>query len=164
MFIGEGPGFHEDRQGRPFVGPAGKFLDELFNSAGMKREEVFITNVVKCRPPGNRDPLPGEIQACKKYLDRQLELIKPKVVVTLGRHSMGRYMAGQTITKVHGKSKRVGDMVVYPVYHPAAALHNVSLKTVIEEDFKAVPGLLKEASKETVKSEESSSMQLNLFS
>ncbi|MBM3925720.1 MAG: uracil-DNA glycosylase [SAR202 cluster bacterium] len=168
MFIGEGPGFHEDRQGRPFVGPAGKFLSELLDSVGMKREDVFITNVVKCRPPGNRDPLPGEIQACKKYLDKQLELIKPKVVVTLGRHSMGRYMPGQTITKVHGKPKRVDDVMVYPLYHPAAALHNVSLKSVIEEDFKAVPGLLKEAAKETAKpaakTEEQSSKQLNLFS
>ena len=168
IFIGEGPGFHEDRQGMPFVGPAGKFLSELLDSVGMKREEVFITNVVKCRPPGNRDPLPGEIQSCKKYLDRQLELIKPKVVVTLGRHSMGRYFPGQTITKVHGKAKRMGDVMVYPVYHPAAALHNVSLKTVIEEDFKAIPGLMKEAAKETVKetakSEELSSKQLNLFS
>lgn len=167
MFVGEGPGFHEDRQGRPFVGPAGKFLTELLDSVGMKREDVFITNVVKCRPPGNRDPLPGEILACKKYLDKQLELIKPKVVVTLGRHSMGRYLPGQTITKTHGKPKRVDGVMVYPLYHPAAALHNVSLKTVIEGDFKAIPGLLKEAAKETakeaIKTEEPSSKQLNLF-
>jgi uracil-DNA glycosylase family 4 len=168
MFIGEGPGFHEDRQGRPFVGPAGKFLSELLDSIGMKREDVFITNVVKCRPPGNRDPLPGEILACKKYLDKQLELIKPKAVVTLGRHSMGRYLPSQTITKTHGKPKRVDGLMVYPLYHPAAALHNVSLKSVIEEDFKAIPGLLKEAEKETAKestkTEELSSKQLNLFS
>ena len=168
MFIGEGPGFHEDRQGRPFVGPAGKFLGELLNSAGMKREDVFITNVVKCRPPGNRDPMPGEIEACRKYLDRQMELIKPKIVVTLGRHSMGRYFPGQTITRIHGKPKRVGDVVVYPMYHPAAALHNGSLKSVIEEDFKAVPGLLKEAARETprepTRPQEPSSKQLNLFS
>ena len=105
MFIGEGPGFHEDQQGRPFVGPAGQFLDQLIMSAGLKREEVFIANVVKCRPPNNRDPLPGEIAACRKHLDKQIELINPKVVVTLGRYSMARFLPNQTIGKIRGRAR-----------------------------------------------------------
>jgi len=104
MLIGEGPGFHEDQQGRPFVGPSGQFLNELLASAGYKREQVFITNVVKCRPPGNRDPLPEEIQACSGYLDRQIALINPKVIVTLGRFSMARWFPGQKISAIHGLS------------------------------------------------------------
>lgn len=145
MFIGEGPGFHEDQQGRPFVGPAGQFLEQLLASSGLKREDVYITNVVKCRPPNNRDPLPGEIAACSKYLDKQMELINPRLVVTLGRHSLARFFPKETITKARGRAKKSGGMTVYPMFHPAAALHKQELRKVIEEDFKAIPTLLKEA-------------------
>jgi len=163
MFIGEGPGFHEDRQGRPFVGPAGQFLDQLIMSVGLKREEVFIANVVKCRPPNNRDPLPGEIAACRKHLDKQIELINPKVVVTLGRYSMARFLPNQTIGKIRGKAKSVEGRLIYPMYHPAAALHNQNLRKVIEEDFKAIPSLVKQGAKET-QPEEPSVQQLSMFS
>ena len=145
MFIGEGPGFHEDRQGRPFVGPAGRFLDELLASIGFKREDVFIANMVKCRPPENRDPLPSETAACSKYLDRQLELLKPKLVVTLGRFSFAKYFPSESISRARGKARKVGGLTVYPIMHPAAALHKQELRQVIEADFKAIPSLLKEA-------------------
>jgi len=142
MFIGEAPGYHEDQQGRPFVGPAGQFLDQLLQTAGLRREDVYITNMVKCRPPDNRDPYPGEIQACKKYLDRQLELLNPRVVVTLGRHSLARFFPKETISKARGKARRVGEVVVFPMYHPAAALHQPSLRPIIEEDVQRLPALL----------------------
>jgi DNA polymerase len=145
MFIGEGPGYHEDQQGRPFVGAAGKFLEELLAKADLKREEVFITNVVKCRPPGNRDPLPDEIQACSGYLERQIDVIDPTVIVTLGRHSMARWFPGERISKIHGKPTKVGARMIVPMYHPAAALHQGSLKPVIEEDFAALRGILNKA-------------------
>ena len=145
MFIGEGPGYHEDRQGRPFVGPAGKFLDELLATLGVSREEVFIANMVKCRTPNNRDPLPAEIATCSKYLDRQLELIKPDLVVTLGRFSLAKFSPKESITRARGKARKVGSLTVYPVMHPAAALHRQELRKVIEDDFKAIPGVLKEA-------------------
>src|SRR5512135_2803662 len=119
MFIGEGPGFHEDRQGRPFVGAAGQFLEELLASINLTREQVYIANVVKCRPPGNRDPLPDELSACAPYLDRQIELIRPKVIVTLGRFSMARFFPGASISKIHGQPKRVGNVLVVPMFHPA---------------------------------------------
>ena len=163
MFIGEGPGFHEDRQGKPFVGPAGKFLDALLESSGLSRDEVFIANVVKCRPPNNRDPLPGEIAACRKYMDRQLELINPKVVVTLGRYSMARFLPNQTISKTRGRARMVEGRQVYPIYHPAAALHNGNLKRVIEEDFKAIPALVHQ-SPAPQRAEEPPGKQLNMFS
>ncbi len=163
MFIGEGPGFHEDRQGRPFVGPAGQFLDQLLISAGLNREEVFIANVVKCRPPNNRDPLPGEIAACRKHLDKQIELINPKVVVTLGRYSMARFLPNQTIGKIRGRARSVEGRLIYPMYHPAAALHNQNLRKVIEEDFKAIPGLVKQGAEEA-QPEEPSAQQLSMFS
>lgn len=143
FLIGEGPGWHEDQQGRPFVGPAGKFLDELLLIAGLKRPEVFITNIVKCRPPSNRDPLPGEIQACKKYLDRQLELINPKIIVTLGRYSLARFFPNETISKIHGKDLKVDERLCIAMYHPAAALHQPSLRKAIEEDFKKIPEILR---------------------
>jgi uracil-DNA glycosylase family 4 len=142
MFIGEGPGFHENEQGRPFVGPAGKFLDELLDSIGMKRENVYITNVVRCRPPGNRDPESGEIQACSGYLERQIQLINPKVIVTLGRYSMARYMPNAKISSVHGKAIEKDGRLIVAMYHPAAALHQVSLKSSIEEDFSHLPQLI----------------------
>lgn len=139
MFIGEGPGFHENEQGRPFVGQAGKFLDELLEAAGYKREEVFITNVVKCRPPGNRDPLPEELAACGRYLDRQIETINPCVIVTLGRISMGKYLPNARISEIHGKPAWVQDRLIVPMYHPAAALHQPSLKPVVIADFQKLP-------------------------
>jgi len=135
MFIGEGPGFHENQQGKPFVGQAGKFLDELLANAGVKREEVFITNVVKCRPPGNRDPQPEELEACGKYLDRQIELINPKIIVTLGRFSMAKFFGAVKISQIHGKSKKIDNRLIVAMYHPAAALHQPALKSTLLEDF-----------------------------
>lgn len=143
MFIGEGPGFYEDQQGRPFVGASGKFLDDLLRSIGLDRKTVFIANVVKCRPPQNRDPHPEEIASCAKYLDAQLAAIGPKVVVTLGRHSMQRYFPGEAISRVHGQPRRKGDLIVVPMYHPAAALHQASLRKVIETDFSRLPEFLR---------------------
>jgi len=142
LFIGEAPGFNEDQQGRPFVGAAGAFLDELLRSVGLSRETVYIANVVKCRPPGNRDPLPNEIQACRPWLEQQIEIIQPRVIVTLGRFSLARYVPGESISKVHGRERRVGDKVVFPMYHPAAALHQGSLRRVIEEDMQKLPDVL----------------------
>jgi DNA polymerase len=142
LLIGEGPGYHEDQQGRPFVGPAGKFLDELIASIGYTRDDVYIANVVKCRPTGNRDPAPVEIEACSKWLDGQIEHIKPKVIVTLGRYSLAKFMPGEIISKVHGQARQVGDYVVMPIHHPAAALYQQSLRKTIEEDFKKIPSLL----------------------
>jgi len=142
MFIGEGPGFHENETGRPFVGQAGKFLDELLTGIGLKREEVFITNVVKCRPPGNRDPLPEELEACGTYLNRQIELINPQVIVTLGRFSMARFLPSSKISSVHGQSFQVGSYLVVPMFHPAAALHQPSLRPMLERDFARLPDLI----------------------
>ena len=144
MFIGEAPGYYEDQQGRPFVGPAGRFLEQLLNSIGMSREQVFIANMIKCRPPSNRDPLPNEVATCAKYLDRQLQLVEPKVVVTLGRHSMAKFLPGTTIGKAHGKAVRKESFILYPIYHPAAALHQHALRSIIEDEFKAIPSLLQE--------------------
>jgi uracil-DNA glycosylase family 4 len=143
MLIGEGPGFHEDRQGLPFVGPAGVFLNELLQVAGLKREDVFITNVVKHRPPDNRDPLPEEIAACADYLTRQIAAIDPKVIVTLGRYSMARFFPDGKISKIHGQSKVVDGRVVVTMYHPAAALRTDAVRHAALEDFKtAVPAAL----------------------
>lgn len=136
MFIGEGPGFNENEQGRPFVGQAGKFLDELLGHAGYQRQQVFIANVVKCRPPENRDPLPDELAACSVYLDKQIETINPQVIVTLGRISMGKFLPTARISNVHGKSFWVNGRLIIPMYHPAAALHQPQLKTTIIEDFR----------------------------
>lgn len=144
MFIGEAPGFHEDREGRPFVGAAGKYLDELLASIGMQREQVYICNVIKCRPPQNRDPLPEEMEACRPYLDRQIELINPRVILTISRFAMARWFPDKKISEIHGKPKRVGNRVIVPMYHPAAALHQPSLKRVLEEDFRRVPQILQE--------------------
>jgi uracil-DNA glycosylase len=145
LFIGEGPGFHENQQGRPFVGAAGKFLDELLAGIGMRREEVFITNVVKCRPPGNRDPKPEEIEACNEYLEEQIQAIKPKVIVTLGRYSMGQFLPNAKISDVHGQVMRVKGRLIVPMYHPAAALHQASLRPVIERDFARLPEYINQA-------------------
>ena len=146
MFVGEAPGAREDEQGVPFVGPAGKFLDELLAAAGLSRETVYIANIVKCRPPGNRDPEPAEIDACNAFLDEQLAIVNPRIIVTLGRISMQRWFPGQPISRVHGQARRLPDgRTVMAMYHPAAALHNGSLRAVIIEDFAKLRGLLEES-------------------
>lgn len=145
MFIGEGPGFHENEQGRPFVGAAGQFLNELLAQAGMKRAEVWIGNVVKCRPPGNRDPLPEELAACDEYLERQIAAIDPRIIITLGRFSMGKFMPGAKISAVHGQMRRVENRFVIAMFHPAAALHQAALKPAIIKDFAQLPQLLDQA-------------------
>ncbi len=146
LFIGEGPGFHENEQGRPFVGAAGRFLEELLEKIGMSRQQVYITNVVKCRPPGNRDPQPDEIETCtNRYLDRQIKAINPKVIVTLGRFSMALYLPNAKISDVHGKPVRVKGRLVVPMYHPAAALHQGSLRPDIERDFVKLPQFISQA-------------------
>jgi len=161
LFIGEGPGWHEDQQGRPFVGPAGKYLEELLASVGLRREEVYITNIIKCRAPGNRDPLPPEIQACSKYLERQIELISPKMIVTLGRYSMARFFPGEGISKVHGTWRKRDGRILFAMYHPAAALHQQSLKRTIEADMLKIPQVLAQA--ENMAPEEQQPEQLSLF-
>jgi DNA polymerase len=166
MFIGEGPGWHEDQQGLPFVGNAGNFLNELLELGGLKREDVFITNVVKCRPPGNRDPMPDEIAACAPYLDRQIAAIDPDVIVTLGRFSMGRWFPGERISKIHGQPKRIEGRLIVPMYHPAAALHQAALRGAIEEDFKKLPKWLAEAERDrevVEKTDEPAPSQMSMF-
>ena len=143
-FIGEAPGWHEDQQGRPFVGPAGQFLDELLSLIGKKRQDVYICNVLKCRPPGNRDPLPTEIKTCQSWLDQQLKVLRPKMIVTLGRYSMARFFPGEIISRIHGKARRDGDIIYFPMYHPAAALHQQSLRETIKADMLRIPSLLAE--------------------
>jgi DNA polymerase len=148
MFIGEGPGQKEDESGRPFVGAAGKFLNEMLGLINLQREDVFIANVVKCRPPQNRDPLPKEVAACWPWLLEQIKLIQPKLVVTLGRHSMERFLPNQKISLMHGKALRreipeIGSQVFYALYHPAAALYNGSMREVLIKDFKEIPKVLK---------------------
>ena len=145
LLIGEGPGYHEDREGRPFIGPAGQFLDELLGLAGLRRADVYITNVVKCRPPNNRDPLPVEIDACAPYLDRQIAAINPKVIITLGRYSMARFVDETSISRIHGQVWPQQGRVVVTMYHPAAGLHNDRLKDVIREDFRKLPGIIEQA-------------------
>jgi uracil-DNA glycosylase family 4 len=145
LFIGEGPGFHEDKQGRPFVGPAGQFLDELLASINLKRADVFITNVVKCRPPSNRDPEPEEISACDNYLDRQIAALNPRVIVTLGRYSMAKFFGSERISAIHGRARQKDGHLCIAMYHPAAGLHQASLKDVIREDFKKIPLIIAEA-------------------
>ena len=145
VFIGEAPGWHEDQQGRPFVGSAGQFLDELLALIGMKRQEVYICNVLKCRPPGNRDPLPIEIKTCQQWLERQLGLLRPDMIVTLGRYSMAKFFPGETISKIHGKARREDGIIYYAMYHPAAALHQQNLRETIRADMLKIPSLLAEA-------------------
>jgi len=161
MFIGEAPGWHEDQQGRPFVGPAGQFLDKLLASIGLKREQVYITNVIKDRPTANRDPLPVEIQNCRPYLERQIAIIKPRLIVTLGRYSMAMFFPGKSISKIHGTALRRDGIIYYAMYHPAAALHQQSLRQTIEEDMRKIPSLLAEV--ERVKEEKPAPKQLNMF-
>jgi DNA polymerase len=146
MFIGEGPGAREDEQGHPFVGASGKFLNQLLEQAGVTRSEVWITNVVKCRPPGNRDPLPNEVEICtSNYLQHQIKIVNPSIIVTLGRFSMSLFFKGAKITHIHGQMQKVEDRFVIPMFHPAAALHQLSLRETIMADFAKLPALLKEA-------------------
>ena len=145
-----GPGFNENEMGRPFVGQAGKFLDELIGHAGYLRQDVFITNVVKCRPPENRDPLPDELTACAVYLDQQIANINPDVIVTLGRFSMAKFFPMARISAIHGKPAWVGERLIVPMFHPAAALHQPNLKNDIIADFKALPLAIEEAQKKKI--------------
>ncbi len=163
MFIGEAPGWHEDQQGRPFVGPAGQFLDRLLASIDLSRQQVYIANVIKCRPSSNRDPLPSEIANCRPWLDRQIEIIQPKMIVTLGRYSMARYFPGKAISKIHGTAVKSDGVIYFAMYHPAAALHQQSLRAAIEADMLKIPALLAEADKVAEEKPEPGPQQLNLF-
>jgi DNA polymerase len=168
MFIGEGPGFHENEQGRPFVGAAGKVLDDLLAKINLKRSDVFIGNVVKCRPPGNRDPQPEELAACGEYLERQIQAINPKVIITLGRYSLAHFIPNVKIGDIHGQARQVRGRLVVAMYHPAAGLHQRSLMATIEEDFKRIPELIARASpqdevQEQAPVDKSEPRQLNLF-
>lgn len=153
VFIGEGPGKKEDELGRPFVGAAGKFLDEMLKTIKLKRENVYIANMVKCRPPQNRDPLPEEKEVCWSWLGEQINLIKPDLIVTLGRHSLEKFLPGQKISEAHGKALRrnfpgLGKQTFYTLYHPAAALYNGSMREVLIKDFKRIPKVLELINKE----------------
>lgn len=173
MFIGEGPGFHENEQGKPFVGASGKFLDQLLAQAELTRADVFICNVVKCRPPENRDPHPDELSACDAYLQKQIETINPSIIVTLGRISMSKFFGNVKISAVHGQMQKVGERFVIPMFHPAAALHQPPLKPSILADFAKLPNQLNEArsalGRKVVKKKESNlqkvekPQQMNLF-
>ena len=142
MLIGEGPGFHENEQGLPFVGASGKFLTQLLNDGGFPRDTVFITNVVKCRPPGNRDPQEQELKACGVFLDKQIEAINPLIIITLGRFSMARYFENARISKIHGQTAWRDGRLIVPMYHPAAALHQPKLRSVIIHDFNQLKDLI----------------------
>ena len=163
MFIGEAPGFHEDKSGKPFVGAAGHFLEELLADIDMTRDDVYIANVIKCRPPGNRAPIPREIEACKPYLDRQIELIQPRIVITLGRFSMERYFPGAKISSIHGRPKKIDGRLYYPMYHPAAALHQPSLRSAVVEDMKKIPQLIAEIDQIEESTRPEDAEQLSLF-
>ena len=164
MFIGEAPGFNEDKQGRPFVGQAGQFLDKLLASINLDRKKVYITNVIKTRPPENRDPSPIEIQNCAPWLERQLEIIKPKMIVTLGRYSMAKFFPGKSISKIHGTGTKRDGVIYFAMYHPAAALHQQSLRVTLEEDMKKIPKLLEEMKNvQEEKPKEPPPQQLNMF-
>ncbi len=146
LFVGEAPGFYEDQQGRPFVGAAGQFLNELLGLAGLSRSEVFITNVVKHRPPGNRDPEPDELEACDGYLRAQIEAIDPEVIVTLGRFSLAKFIPNvRAMRDIHGRALPYENRVICAMYHPAAALHQNSLRSVLEQDFRALPMIIAKA-------------------
>ncbi len=165
LFIGEAPGFNEDRQGRPFIGPAGKLLDDLLDSIGMDRSMVFVTNVVKCRPPGNRDPLPNETSTCTgAYLQRQIDLVNPRLVVTLGRFSMERYFPGGKISQIHGQAKRADGRIYLAMFHPAAALRQPQWMEYLKADMLKIPALLDEARAMTPpEPDEPEPEQLSLF-
>lgn len=155
MLIGEGPGKNEDEKGQPFVGAAGKFLDEMLGTAKLERKDVYIANVVKCRPPSNRDPLPEEVKTCWEWLEKQIQTIKPKLIVTLGRHSMERFLPDHKISQVHGQAFRreipnLGKQIFYALYHPAAALYNGGMRETLIKDFKRIPKVLKKIEKKSV--------------
>jgi uracil-DNA glycosylase family 4 len=145
MIVGEAPGQNEDQQGLPFVGAAGKLLNQLLEGIGISRKDVYITNIVKCRPPGNRDPLPDEVASCSAYLDRQIELIRPAVILLLGRHAVQRLLPGSAgISRIHGQVVEHGDRSYVPLYHPAAALYNSFLVDTLQADFARVQGYIAE--------------------
>jgi len=149
FFLGEAPGYNEDVQGRPFVGAAGQLLDELLEGIGLERSKVFITNVVRHRPPENRDPLPDEVTACDVWLNRHLEILRPRVIVTLGRHAMYKFFAGESISRIHGKVRRTAEgLAIFPMYHPAAALHQPTLRNTLLEDMAKLPGILDQLERE----------------
>ena len=147
MFIGEGPGFHEDQQGRPFVGAAGQLLTEMLGTIGLRREDVFITNVVRCRPPGNRDPLPDELDACDTYTQRQIATLQPQLIVTLGRYSMARFVGQGPMRELHGRTREWNGITCLAMYHPAAILRTptAEMRRIYAADFARIPGLLEEA-------------------
>jgi len=163
MFIGEAPGWHEDQQGRPFVGPAGKFLEELLGLISLDRKQVFIANVIKCRPQGNRDPLPQEMIACRPWLERQIELIRPQIIVTLGRYSMALFFPQKSIGKIHGTTEKRDGIIYYAMYHPAAALHQQSLRETIKNDMLKIPQLIDQVKNMAEAEKESEVKQLNMF-
>ena len=166
MFIGEGPGFYEDRQGLPFVGQAGNLLNEMLASIRLSRQDVYITNMVKCRPPNNRDPFPAELRSCTPYLDAQIELIQPKVIVALGRYSFAKFFPNESISRARGRPRDWKDIVIYPMYHPAAALHNPGLRPALQRDFSALPELIREVAERQATGEmpkQESAQQLSMF-
>lgn len=166
MFIGEGPGYHEDQQGLPFVGAAGKLLDNLLQSIKLARKEVFIGNVIKHRPPGNRDPLPEEIEACHSFLDEQIQIIEPKIIVTLGRFSMNKFLPGEKISQIHGQARFVDFLgkryIVIPMYHPAAALRSGKIMEEIKKDFQKIKKFLEENPEEEIMEKKKEDKQLKL--
>lgn len=165
FFLGEAPGYHEDVQGRPFVGAAGQLLDELLAGIGLDRTKVFITNVVRHRPPENRDPMPDEVTACDVWLRRHLDLLKPRVIVTLGRHAMYKFFPSESISRVHGKMRRTADgLTVFPVYHPAAALHQPALRSALQADFDALSLFLATETPAAKAAPEEKAVQTTLFS
>jgi uracil-DNA glycosylase len=164
LFIGEAPGYHEDQLGRPFVGPAGQLLDKMLNSINLKRQQVYIANVIKCRPPNNREPLPIEIENCRHWLEQQIELIHPRMIVTLGRYSMAKFFPGRTISKIHGTGQKQDGVVYFAMYHPAAALHQQSLRQTIEADMLKIPQYLEEVKKAVeVEPKPPEAQQLTMF-
>ncbi len=166
FFLGEAPGYNEDLQGRPFVGAAGQLLDELLKGIGLDRSKVFITNVVRHRPPENRDPLPDEVTACDVWLHRHLEVLKPRVIATLGRHAMYKFFPGESISRIHGKPRRQDGLVIFPIYHPAAALHQPALRDALVADFAALALLLasQPAAAKAAAAEAKPADQMTLFS
>jgi DNA polymerase len=164
MFVGEGPGYHEDRQGKPFVGAAGQLLSELLSGVGLSRDRVYVTNIVKCRPPENRDPLPDEIAACRPFLEEQIALVDPEVIVTLGRFALEVFAPGARISRVHGQPRRLGSRTFLPMLHPAAALHQPSWRPRLEEDFAALRDVLSlPAAPAEAPPDDGPAEQLNLF-
>jgi len=163
VFIGEGPGKVEDELGRPFVGPAGKLLAEALSQIGWQRDEVYITNVVKCRPPDNRDPLPEEVAEHRPFLEAELALIKPRLIVLLGRHALHWFLPNLQISQVHGTAKRIGDRVFFPVYHPAAALYDPRLRATFLADISKIPLVLSKLTEASVTVSPTSSIQTSIF-